>query len=80
MIGPKQLIIALLWGGLLILIGLVPGLFQNLVEGVHRYRDFLLGSFEGSMRREPDDVQQPAWLMVLGSAIILIALAAYITD
>ena len=79
MIGPKQLIIGLVWGSILIVLGLAPGLFQNLTADVRRFGDSLHGSF-GSLRQEEEKVPQPTWLAAVGTSLIFLTLLAYFSE
>ena len=78
-IGLDQLMIGVVWGALLIAIGLIPRLFQGLVEGVHNYVSLSSSEFRG--RSQPvDTVDQPTWLAGLGAVIVALTVVAYFLD
>jgi hypothetical protein len=63
----------LVTGSVLILFGLVPGLFQEFAEGVHSYVA-LLSSRPSSLPHSYDRFRQPVWLAAIGVALIAAAL------
>jgi hypothetical protein len=79
MIGPTQVMIGVLAGCVLILFGIMPGLFQSLVEGVQT---------SGALLRDPlarrptipEPIQQPVWLAGLGAALIIFTLLAHLSQ
>jgi hypothetical protein len=75
-IGPHQVVIGLSAGFVLILLGLVPGLFQGLVEGVRNFSDALCSRFP-SPSCSYARIYQPRWLGLLGAALIAATLLAY---
>ena len=73
MIGESELTIALVVGSVLIVFGLVPGVFAQLVEGVHN----LLATLSPDSIREPEQAKQPAWLAIAGALLMGAAIVAY---
>ena len=74
-----QSVIGIVCGALLIALGIVPGLFANLVEGLIEgtlnFRDQLI---HGQPLPRPPRVQvrQPKWLAIVGAALIGATLAS----
>jgi len=74
----QQLAICLGWGALLIVLGLVPGLFQRLVNGVQN--SIKLFSEQLGWARPIGRVEarrQPTWLAGFGAAMLLIGVLGY---
>ncbi len=79
MISPHQGAIGFVTGAILILLGVWPGLFERLVNGVADGIDsfgglWLLGYARGSRPHAP--VPQPRWLAPAGAALIALTLLA----
>jgi hypothetical protein len=76
----RQLTIGLTIGVVLCVLGLVPGLFQRLVnqldEGIENFRSQWTSIYPVS-RRPAEYVGQPIWLAGLGGTIIAVSLLAY---
>ena len=64
---------ALVVGSVLIVFGLVPGVFAQLVEGLHN----LLATLSPDSLREPDKAQQPTWLAIAGALLMGVAIVLY---
>ena len=82
MIHLKQAVIGICMGSVLLALGLVPGLFQGLVEGVRN----ALASFQnGNLLSSRFQVHpgwqaqssQPGWLAATGAGLIAVTLLAY---
>lgn len=64
--------------GVLILFGLVPGLFQKLTEAVRNFSDMLLSPFP-SRPRSYEQARKPNWgLAGFGMAAIVAMVLAYV--
>jgi hypothetical protein len=66
-------------GSVLIVFGLVPGLFQELAEGVRDFGDRLSSRFPGPSRPHAQ-FNQPRWLAAIGVAVIAATLLAYFAN
>jgi hypothetical protein len=75
MIHPKEVVLGVTLGIALIALGLIPGLFQGLAEGVRNFSDEL-HSLPSRWRRH-NEIRQPTWLAVLGASLVAITLLAY---
>lgn len=66
-------------GGVLMLLGLVPGLFQGLTDGIRSVDDLLSSRRPMGMpfRRESEKLVQPTWLAGLGATLIVLAMLGY---
>ena len=76
MIDLGHLVMAVCAGIVLIVFGLVPGLFQDLVQGIRNFENSLTSRYRSAA--VPDDVGQPAGLAVVGAIIIAAAVVAYL--
>ncbi len=78
--GVPQLLIGATMGSALIVLGLVPGLFQDTVEGVHNAVEsassLLLFRFPVQVAVR-GQVKQPRWLAVVGAALVAVTLAYF---
>jgi hypothetical protein len=79
---PADLMVGVLTGGLLIVFGLVPGLFYGLVEGIRNFNNSLSSSYWARAPQESGSAnrQGPFWLAGLGGGLILLTLAGYLTS
>lgn len=75
MIHANELATGMVCGCLLMLFGLVPDLFNRLVEGVRSVQEF---TTPGRSRHVP--VKQPAWLAGVGALLITATLLAYFSN
>jgi hypothetical protein len=75
MIHLKEVTLGVVLGFALIALGLIPGLFQGLADGVRNFSD-ALHSFPSRWQRR-EEVRQPAWLAVAGAALIALTVLAY---
>lgn len=82
MIDLRQLAIGLTVGVILCLLGLAPGAFQRLVnrldEGMQNFRSQWSSVYPVS-RRTAEYEGQPTWLAVLGAALIVLTVLAYLS-
>jgi hypothetical protein len=79
MIEPDQVVNGVWVATVLILLGLVPGLYQSLVEAlsvVARQLVFL-SPVPLSDSRVPPPMPQPCWLTLAGAAILFLTVALY---
>ena len=78
-IGLQQLMIGVVCGAFLIVIGLIPGLFQGLVEGIQNSISLWSSEFRG--RSQPvDTVDQPTWLAGVGAVMVALTVVVYFLD
>ena len=72
----------ILTGCLLVVFGLVPGLFQSLVEGmlsaIHRLLDQITSGWPTPVEYEP--IQKPTWLVGLGALLIVLSVLGYLSN
>ena len=68
---PHDLVIGLAVGGVAILFGLTPGLFDALTERVQTFRDAVLFGARPRRHTEAGRFQRPLWLAVAGALTIL---------
>ena len=66
-------------GAVMIVIGLVPGLFQGLAEGVQNLGSLLSARFPSPFQRRAE-FRQPIGLAVLGAAWIGLSVVAYLSS
>ena len=78
---PKDLVVGVLAGCVLIVFGLVPGLFQALIAGIQRFRDSLFSLFPmRALDAAPSDRSRPVWLAGLGAMLIVVTVLAYLSS
>jgi hypothetical protein len=75
-IDPRQLVLGISIGLALIVCGLVPGLFQQVSDGVRNAIHHASAPFLAPARTR-EEVRQPAWLATVGAAFIAAAVLAY---
>jgi hypothetical protein len=81
--GAKDLVSAFIIGGILIALGMVPGLFQRLSqrvqEAIENFSALISSPYllPHSRQRESEKLSQPLWLAGVGLALILLSLLAY---
>jgi len=82
-----ELVRAIVIGSVLIVLGLVPGLFQRLKEGIkegiHTFSESLRSPFSPvSVRHKADheNVSRPITLALVGVAVILLGLLSYFSS
>jgi hypothetical protein len=75
----RQFGFVIIFGGVLIALGLVPGLFQGLQDGIRNFSASLTSPFPAvpAHRRDYEKLPRPLWLAVVGLALILISLLTY---
>ncbi len=71
------LIIGLLAGGLAIVAGLIPGVFDVLEEATENFRDEMMFGLSRRTRGRAPASQRPFWLAGLGALIVSFTLLAY---
>ncbi len=79
---PHEVIVGVLTGSVLIVFGLVPGIFQGLTDGTQNYLDLFSSRL---LMRPPrhagyNRVERPIWLAGLGVALIVLILLAYMSE
>jgi hypothetical protein len=74
----NHVLVGVVSGSILIVFGVVPGLFQELREFVRNFCDSLSSPFPIPSRRH-DQTRQPTWLAGLGLALIAATVAAYLS-
>jgi len=75
----RQFGFVIIFGCLLIALGLVPGLFQGLQDAIRNFSSSLSSPFPAvpAHRRDYEKLPRPLWLAVIGLALILISLLTY---
>jgi len=73
----NHLVTGVCMGAVLILLGLVPGLFQLLVDGTHKWLNVLSSGLISSSSDEK--VAQPVWLAIAGAALIGLSVISYLS-
>jgi hypothetical protein len=76
MIEPRDVVIGVTCGLVAIAFGLIPGLFQNLADGVRTFGDALRGSQSNHVM----PMEQPTGLAILGAALMALTIGAYLTQ
>lgn len=79
---PPEVMTGVLSGCVLIALGLVPGLFRNLVEGVRNLCDSVSSGAPVSPPRqtEGDTLQRPIWLAGIGALLITLTVLTYLSS
>jgi hypothetical protein len=79
---PNDLATAIVIGGVLIVLGLDPGLVDRLKDGVQDVSDSFYSRFPIRVLHQTDyqKLPRPLWLAVPGPALILLSLFAYISS
>ena len=73
-----QFTIGVMVGCVLIVCGLVPGLFEWITEEILNFRDSLFSPYS-SPRRLQVEIRQPTWLAGLGTVIIAATVLEFIS-
>lgn len=76
MIHPRQVVIGVLAGIVLMVAGLVPGLLQGFAQAVSNFSD-VLSSRPPGVSGSPIEFKQPRWFATVGLALICATLLAY---
>ena len=74
---------AIVIGSVLIVLGLIPGLFQRLKEGVQSLSESFRSPFFPvglSYKTDHEKHSRPTWLALLGLAMILLSLFSYFSN
>jgi hypothetical protein len=79
---PSTVLAGVLSGCVLIALGLIPGLLQDLANGVRNFRDSFSSSFQVTLPYQGDckTSARPIWLAGLGSLLIVVSLLAYFSN
>jgi hypothetical protein len=83
MIGPAQVVNGFWMGMVLIALGLIPGLFQNLTDSLRKIIGRTLPipiSSRWQTQVQPVELKQQLWLVVLGWAILAATMILYFAD
>lgn len=76
-----EVLIGVLSGSVLVVFGLVPGLFEGLSEGVRNFNDSVsFGSPMRPRRYTEHYHRRHVWLAGLGAALIALSVLAYFSD
>ena len=69
-------------GSVLIALGLVPGVFQRVQDGIQNFRDSLYSPFPARFPHQTDydSLARPLWLAGIGLAVILVSLTEYLVN
>jgi hypothetical protein len=76
MIGPREVVVGVACGVFALVFGLVPGLFQDLTNGIQNFSD----AMRGDPPRPVTTSTQPTGLAIFGAALIALTLTAYLTQ
>ncbi len=76
MISSGQFVNGIWMGTILLMLGLVPGLFQKISESIANLPGKLVSPYLPCNRVKPS-FRQPRWLAVPGMAIIMLTFVAY---
>lgn len=76
---PDSVLIGVLTGCALIVFGVVPGLLENLTDGVRNLSNSVSNQFltRAADRRARRKLAQPTWLAGLGVALIVLTILGY---
>jgi hypothetical protein len=78
MIGTDQVVNGMWVSAILILLGLVPGLYQSIISGISNASNLIPLQVAFTRMHMMDEVSQPRWFAAVGGAILLITFAAYL--
>jgi hypothetical protein len=78
MIGTDQVVNGMWVSAILILLGLVPGLYQSIVSGISNASNLIPLQVAFSRTHAKDKIAQPRWLAAVGGAVLLMTFSAYI--
>jgi hypothetical protein len=80
MIGPDQFVNGMWMGTILILLGLVPGLYQAFFKGISRFASLLTlhTTLPLPQSHRHEDVTQPRGFAIAGGIILLLTVGAYL--
>lgn len=77
---PKTLIYGIICGCILLCLGLIPGLFRDLTEGVRNFHNSFSSPY--LRQRRPywpaSEVEQPVWLAGAGAALIVLSIVGFV--
>lgn len=75
MIGPDQVVNGVTMGVIMVLLGLVPGLYQAIEDGIVNCASLL--SIRSAFFSRSREFKQPRWFAAVGTILIAITLLAY---
>lgn len=78
MIGTDQVINGVWVGTVLLLLGLVPGLYQSLVNGMRGMSTLIAVRVAFPRISSKEKIEQPYWFAAVGAVVLLITCAAYL--
>lgn len=78
MIGTDQVINGVWVGTVLLMLGLVPGLYQSLIDGMRSMSTLIAVRIAFPRLSSREKIQQPYWFAAAGSVVLLITFAAYL--
>jgi len=79
---PENLVMAMIIGGVFIVLGLVPRLLARLMDAIQNFSDSLRSQYPINARHQTayENLPRQPWLAALGVAAILLSLFAYIAS
>lgn len=78
MIGTDQVINGVWVGTVLLLLGIVPGLYESLVDGMRSMSKLIAVQIAFPRMASRERIEQPYWFAAAGVAVLLITFAAYL--
>jgi hypothetical protein len=78
MIGTDQVINGVWVGTVLLLLGLVPGLYQSVVDGMRSMSTLIAVRIAFPRISSKEKIEQPYWFAAAGLAVLLVTFAAYL--
>jgi hypothetical protein len=77
MIGPDQVVNGVTMGLIMVLVGLIPGLYQAIEDGIVRCASLL--AIRSAFFTRSREFKQPRWFAAVGLILILVTLFAYVS-
>lgn len=75
----KSAITAILFGAMLLVLGMIPGLLAGLVEGLRNFRDHLAPTRRPYRNTEiPSRVSGQIWLVLGGALMMILGIVAFL--
>ncbi len=78
MIGTDQVVNGVWVAAVLLLLGLVPGLYQSLLDGISKASDLVAVRIFTPRISPQARINQPYWLAGMGVAVLLLTFLAYL--
>jgi hypothetical protein len=75
MIGPDQVVNGITMGFIMMLLGVVPGLYQAIEDGIANCASLL--SVRSALLSRSREFKQPRWFAAVGALLITITVLAY---